>query len=203
MQLFLRDNVGNYNDESGRCDLPNTSQISPYLHFGQISPRTVLSECYHLRKRSPKYLRFEHAISTEIQILARIESQMPCNSLFLLKSIFCLLPLGVEYFEDSFQTCFLNLFNLNVNVRKKREREVRSHFGEFGAAVSRFESKRENGEQKRPNIPFFLYFLLNFIQGNWLGEIWRIGCYGFTLLFRTSLCGRPTESKDGPATRDI
>jgi len=57
LQLFLRDNVGNYNDESGRCDLPNTSQISPYLHFGQISPRTVLSECYHLRKRSPKYLR--------------------------------------------------------------------------------------------------------------------------------------------------
>ena len=93
-------------------------------------------------------------------------------------------------------------------AKREREREVRSHFGEFGAAVSRFESKRENGEQKRPNIPFiipsfFLYFLLNFIQGNWLGEIWRIGCYGFTLLFRTSLCGRPTESKDGPATRDI
>ena len=114
LQLFLRDNVGNYNDESGRCDLPNTSQISPYLHFGQISPRTVLSECYHLRKRSPKYLRFEHAISTEIQILARIESQMPCNSLFLLKSIFCLLPLGFEYFEDSFQTCFLKKFLIQM-----------------------------------------------------------------------------------------
>ena len=63
LQLFLRDNVGNYNNESGRCDLPNTSQISPYLHFGQISPRTVLSECYHLRKRTPKYLRLEHKYS--------------------------------------------------------------------------------------------------------------------------------------------
>jgi len=57
LQRFLSEGVKNYNNESGRCDLPNTSQISPYLRFGQISPKTVLYESYYLRKKSPKYLR--------------------------------------------------------------------------------------------------------------------------------------------------
>ena len=47
--------VRRYEKESSRGDQQNTSRISPYLHFGQISPRTVLSEGRFMK--SPKFLR--------------------------------------------------------------------------------------------------------------------------------------------------
>lgn len=47
--------IRNYEKESSRGDQLNTCRISPYLHFGQISPRTVLSEGRYLK--SPKFLR--------------------------------------------------------------------------------------------------------------------------------------------------
>ncbi|XP_052776578.1 deoxyribodipyrimidine photo-lyase-like [Mya arenaria] len=55
LQLFLSDAVKKYEKESSRGDQLNTCRISPYLHFGQISPRTILSEGRHVK--SPKFLR--------------------------------------------------------------------------------------------------------------------------------------------------
>ncbi|KAH3779326.1 deoxyribodipyrimidine photo-lyase-like [Dreissena polymorpha] len=55
LQLFLNDGVRRYEKESSRGDQLNTCRISPYLHFGQISPRTVLCEGRHMK--SPKFLR--------------------------------------------------------------------------------------------------------------------------------------------------
>ncbi|XP_063294363.1 deoxyribodipyrimidine photo-lyase-like [Pelobates fuscus] len=54
---FLEDGVKHYEKESGRADKPYTSHISPYLHFGQISPRTVLHEAHFTKKNVPKFLR--------------------------------------------------------------------------------------------------------------------------------------------------
>ncbi|XP_072278936.1 deoxyribodipyrimidine photo-lyase-like [Pyxicephalus adspersus] len=53
---FLDDGIKHYDKESGRADKPYTSHISPYLHFGQISPRTVLHEAYFTKKSVPKFL---------------------------------------------------------------------------------------------------------------------------------------------------
>ncbi|XP_060552070.1 LOW QUALITY PROTEIN: deoxyribodipyrimidine photo-lyase-like [Ruditapes philippinarum] len=55
LQLFLTEGIRNYEKESSRGDKLNTCRISPYLHFGQISPRTVLNEGRYLK--SPKFLR--------------------------------------------------------------------------------------------------------------------------------------------------
>lgn len=55
LQLFLSDGIRRYEKESSRGDQLNTCCISPYLHFGQISPRTVLNEGRYLK--SPKFLR--------------------------------------------------------------------------------------------------------------------------------------------------
>ena len=47
--------IRKYEKESSRADNLNTCRISPYLHFGQISPRAVLTEARHMK--SPKFLR--------------------------------------------------------------------------------------------------------------------------------------------------
>ena len=47
--------VRNYEKESSRSDTPNTSGLSLYLHFGQISPQTVYHEAKHCK--SPKFIR--------------------------------------------------------------------------------------------------------------------------------------------------
>ncbi|CAI9553177.1 unnamed protein product [Staurois parvus] len=54
---FLDNGIKHYDKESGRADKPYTSHISPYLHFGQISPKTVLHEAYFTKKSVPKFLR--------------------------------------------------------------------------------------------------------------------------------------------------
>ncbi|XP_069824581.1 deoxyribodipyrimidine photo-lyase-like [Dendropsophus ebraccatus] len=57
LEDFLKDGIKHYDKESGRADKPYTSHISPYLHFGQISPRTVLHEAHFTKKSVPKFLR--------------------------------------------------------------------------------------------------------------------------------------------------
>ena len=47
--------IRNYEKESGRADHLNTCRISPYIHFGQVSPRTILTEARHMK--SQKFLR--------------------------------------------------------------------------------------------------------------------------------------------------
>ncbi|XP_076449244.1 deoxyribodipyrimidine photo-lyase-like [Babylonia areolata] len=55
MDLFVDEGIRNYEKESGRADMPNTSRLSPYLHFGQVSPRAILRCAQGLK--SPKFLR--------------------------------------------------------------------------------------------------------------------------------------------------
>ncbi|TWW76397.1 deoxyribodipyrimidine photo-lyase [Takifugu flavidus] len=57
LEAFLHDGVYRYEKESGRADAPNTSCVSPYLHFGQLSPRWLLWDAKGARCRPPKFQR--------------------------------------------------------------------------------------------------------------------------------------------------
>ncbi|KAK7151774.1 hypothetical protein R3I94_008200 [Phoxinus phoxinus] len=57
LEAFLRDGVYRYEKESSRADAPNTSSLSPYLHFGQLSARHLLWDARGARCRSPKFQR--------------------------------------------------------------------------------------------------------------------------------------------------
>ena len=46
MVRFLDENVDKYESESGRADQAWTAVISPYLHWGELSPRLVLHEAF-------------------------------------------------------------------------------------------------------------------------------------------------------------
>ncbi|XP_071199544.1 deoxyribodipyrimidine photo-lyase [Salvelinus alpinus] len=57
LEAFLNDGVYRYEKESGRADAPNTSCLSPYLHFGQLSARWLLWDTKGARCRPPKFIR--------------------------------------------------------------------------------------------------------------------------------------------------
>uniref|UniRef100_A0A1A8J898 Photolyase/cryptochrome alpha/beta domain-containing protein n=3 Tax=Nothobranchius TaxID=28779 RepID=A0A1A8J898_NOTKU len=57
LDAFLNDGVYRYEQESGRADASNTSGLSPYLHFGQLSPRWLLWDAKGACCRSPKFQR--------------------------------------------------------------------------------------------------------------------------------------------------
>uniref|UniRef100_A0A665VE19 Deoxyribodipyrimidine photo-lyase-like n=1 Tax=Echeneis naucrates TaxID=173247 RepID=A0A665VE19_ECHNA len=57
LEAFLNDGVYRYEKESGRADAPNTSCLSPYLHFGQLSPRWLLWDAKGAHCRPPKFQR--------------------------------------------------------------------------------------------------------------------------------------------------
>uniref|UniRef100_A0AAQ4S5X7 Uncharacterized protein n=1 Tax=Gasterosteus aculeatus aculeatus TaxID=481459 RepID=A0AAQ4S5X7_GASAC len=57
LEAFLNDGVYHYEKESGRADAPNTSCLSPYLHFGQLSPRWLLWDAKGARCQPPKFQR--------------------------------------------------------------------------------------------------------------------------------------------------
>jgi len=46
LRRFLDQNVDKYESESGRADQDWTAVISPYLHWGELSPRLVLHEAF-------------------------------------------------------------------------------------------------------------------------------------------------------------
>lgn len=48
LESFLKKAVVGYDESRNRPDLPGTSRLSPYLHFGEISPRQV---CHALKAR--------------------------------------------------------------------------------------------------------------------------------------------------------
>ena len=54
---FLENDVEHYEKESSRADMPWTSVISPYLHWGELSPRTVLHEALARGKDATKFRR--------------------------------------------------------------------------------------------------------------------------------------------------
>ena len=56
LRRFFDDNVEHYDRESSRADHHWTSELSPYLHWGQLSPRTVLHEAVQA-KVAPKFRR--------------------------------------------------------------------------------------------------------------------------------------------------
>jgi len=56
LREFLDVNVSNYENESSRADMKWTSVISPYLHWGELSPRTVLHEGF-VGKKATKFRR--------------------------------------------------------------------------------------------------------------------------------------------------
>ncbi|MGI5127144.1 cryptochrome/photolyase family protein [Pseudonocardia sp. CA-107938] len=49
---FLDDGVGRYGEDRNRPDRPGTSQMSPYLKFGLIHPRTMLADLARRRSAS-------------------------------------------------------------------------------------------------------------------------------------------------------
>ncbi|KAK2894463.1 hypothetical protein Q8A67_011692 [Cirrhinus molitorella] len=57
LEAFLQDGVYRYEKESSRADAPNTSSLSPYLHFGQLSARSLLWDARRARCRPPKFQR--------------------------------------------------------------------------------------------------------------------------------------------------
>uniref|UniRef100_A0A673G4P3 Deoxyribodipyrimidine photo-lyase-like n=1 Tax=Sinocyclocheilus rhinocerous TaxID=307959 RepID=A0A673G4P3_9TELE len=57
LEAFLRDGVYRYEKESSRAVEPNTSSLSPYLHFGQLSACSLLRDARGARCRSPKFQR--------------------------------------------------------------------------------------------------------------------------------------------------
>ncbi|XP_030646307.1 uncharacterized protein LOC115826567 [Chanos chanos] len=57
LDAFLQDGVYRYEKESCRADAPNTSSLSPYLHFGQLSARWLLWDARGARCRPPKFQR--------------------------------------------------------------------------------------------------------------------------------------------------
>ena len=56
LRRFFDDNVEHYDRESSQADHHWTSELSPFLHWGQLSPRTVLHEAV-LAKIAPKFRR--------------------------------------------------------------------------------------------------------------------------------------------------
>ncbi|XP_033823666.2 deoxyribodipyrimidine photo-lyase isoform X2 [Periophthalmus magnuspinnatus] len=57
LETFLQNGVYRYEKESGRADCCNTSGLSPYLHFGQLSPRWLLWDAKGAKCRPPKFQR--------------------------------------------------------------------------------------------------------------------------------------------------
>ena len=56
MRRFFDDNVEHYDRESSQADHHWSSELSPFLHWGQLSPRTVLHEAV-LANIAPKFRR--------------------------------------------------------------------------------------------------------------------------------------------------
>ncbi|KAL7878515.1 hypothetical protein AOLI_G00094890 [Acnodon oligacanthus] len=57
LETFLNDGVYRYEKESSRADASNTSSLSPYLHFGQLSARSLLWDTRGARCRPRKFQR--------------------------------------------------------------------------------------------------------------------------------------------------
>lgn len=57
LEAFLDENLEHYTNESSRADQPWTAHISPYLHWGQLSPRTVLHAALRRGRVAAKFRR--------------------------------------------------------------------------------------------------------------------------------------------------
>ena len=57
LQQFLEEDVVHYEKEACRADQAWTSVTSPFLHWGQLSPRTVLHEALAHGRDATKFRR--------------------------------------------------------------------------------------------------------------------------------------------------
>ena len=75
---FLEANLSHYEKESSRADMPWTSVISPYLHWGELSPRTVLNEALSRGFDAAKFRRklawYEYRKSCPFKLLSKHNS---------------------------------------------------------------------------------------------------------------------------------
>lgn len=55
LEEFMNEGIENYGELRNRPDLPNVSRLSPHIHFGEISPRQLISRAYFLADQSAKY----------------------------------------------------------------------------------------------------------------------------------------------------
>ncbi|MEL7430072.1 MAG: deoxyribodipyrimidine photo-lyase [Pseudomonadota bacterium] len=55
LEEFMNEGIENYGELRNRPDLPNVSRLSPHIHFGEISPRQLISRAYFLADKSAKY----------------------------------------------------------------------------------------------------------------------------------------------------
>jgi deoxyribodipyrimidine photo-lyase len=54
LQRFLHGALQNYPEARDFPAIEGTSRLSPHLHFGEISPRQVWAECFHIRSDSSR-----------------------------------------------------------------------------------------------------------------------------------------------------
>ena len=75
---FLEANLSHYEKESSRADMPWTSVISPYLHWGELSPRTVLNEALSRGFDAAKFRRklawYDYRKSCAFKLLNTIDT---------------------------------------------------------------------------------------------------------------------------------
>ena len=53
LEAFARDSIARYGEGRNRPDLPETSRLSPYLHFGEIGPRQCLAVARSVSSERP------------------------------------------------------------------------------------------------------------------------------------------------------
>ena len=58
LSQYLKTNIDNYKEARDRPDLDQTSKLSPYLRFGEISPRTIVLNILKYKKLSPSVLTY-------------------------------------------------------------------------------------------------------------------------------------------------
>lgn len=130
MSSVISVGVKRYEKESARSDTPNTSGLSPYLHFGQISPQTV----YHESKlcKSPKFIR-KLAWRDLSYWLLTLFPEMPT------------LPMRPHY-RVSMLVCKQNMTSCAITSTRKNVVEIRNAQSNFTPAAPEVESKQEKLE---------------------------------------------------------
>ncbi|MDX1949077.1 MAG: deoxyribodipyrimidine photo-lyase [Rickettsiales bacterium] len=63
---FLENLVENYDEKRNFPDVENTSKLSPYLHFGQISPHQILDACELFKQKNPNSINGINKFISEI-----------------------------------------------------------------------------------------------------------------------------------------
>ncbi len=66
MEEFLKAGIQGYGELRNRPDLPNVSRLSPHIHFGEISPRTLVAMSSFHAEKHPETAGDVHKFQAEI-----------------------------------------------------------------------------------------------------------------------------------------